>query len=630
MMTTGVLRAAGLALAALLAGSTAGSAAATSPHTQSFAFADGQGPAPADRRTSFADAQGYVPGQVLVKFRDGAGATARARALSAVGGRTLRRSRAGVTQVALPSGRDVEAAVAALYGDADVEYAQPNYIYQISVVPNDPQYGQLWGLKNDGQPVGGVSLYPLNNPPSPAGGDIDAEGAWEHATDCGGAIIAVLDTGVNYLHDDLATNMWDGSPAGFPNHGFDFVDNDDDPMDENGHGTHVAGTIGAVGNNGFGTVGVCWTARIMALRAGDAFGRFTTLSVVEAIDFAIAHGAKVINMSFGGPQAKTAERDALLRAASAGIVLVAAAGNGGTDGIGDNNDLRPVYPCNFAVSTLVCVAALDQAYTRATFSNFGAATVDVGAPGTNILSAWHGTETTFSDPFFSSWTLTGDWHVSSFFVETSQGTVVMDGLHNPFDIGTFGYLPLANDRAYRSFNLTGWDRATVSFAAAIGIAAGDDLAVACNSSGGDPFNFGTVVLQQGSGSTGGQIVGFGYDLSNCLSASTSVGFRLTSNASGTALGAVVFDFQIGLVDLNTTTFNTTYGTSMAAPHVAGLATMLAAFNPMYTATDIITAIKAGGTRVPALVGRTTTGKAINALGSLSFINAPTGGRATLQ
>ncbi len=188
------------------------------------------------------------------------------------------------------------------------------------------------------------------------------EAAWDRITDCRSVVIAVIDSGVNYTHQDLAANMWDGSAAGFPNHGYDFGDNDNDPMpapdDGSGHGTHVAGTIGAVGNNSLGTTGVCWQAKIMAIRARSSIGGYTSVSLMQSIDFAVSNGAKVINMSLGGPNPDPAVEGAIANARNNKVIVVIAAGNGDSNGIGVNNDTTPAWPCNSSQDNVLCAAAL--------------------------------------------------------------------------------------------------------------------------------------------------------------------------------------------------------------------------------------------------------------------------------
>jgi thermitase len=572
----------------------------------------------------------YVPGEVLVKFKAAAIAQARTATVAALGN-TVRAhlDQAGWMHVKLGIGQSVTEALLAYQSDPNVEVAQPNYIYHAAAVPNDTQYSQLWAFKNTGQTVTTGTYVPTSGT---AGDDMNIEPAWGHITDCTSVVVAVVDSGVNYNQEDLAANMWNGG-VGFPNHGFDYVDNDNDPMDLHGHGTHVAGIIGAAGNNAKGTTGVCWNANIMAVRVLDASGTGTDATIIQGINFAIAHGAKVINMSLGssGGPFDQAFSDAITAAQTSDMVVVVAAGNGDANGISVNNDVTPTYPCNFTQSNLICVAALDQNYALASFSNFGAASVDVGAPGTNILSTWTGAQTTITDNFNTggtlNWTATGGgW---AYRLLTLSGNLV-DVLANPSTFPSGTYANSADNRVFKVFNLNGAAAAILSFSIEFAIQPGDSLNLNYRSSGGDPF-VGGVQLDSANGTTGGTVVqSVPYDLSPCISATCSVGFQLLTNASGTDQGAGILDFSIRTLQLNSTTYKIESGTSMASPEVAGLAAMLRAYNPQFTYSDTVNAIKNGGRPIAALAGKTTTGKAIDVMSSLAYINAPAGLAVTVQ
>jgi subtilisin family serine protease len=558
----------------------------------------------------------YVPGEVLVKFKSAAIARERTSSVAAFGHTILAHlDQSGWTHVKLGAGQLVTEALVAYQSDPKVEYVQPNYIYHAAAVPNDTQYGQLWAFKNTGQIVTTGTYLPKSGTP---GDDINIEPAWGHITDCSSVVVAVVDSGVNYNQEDLAANMWNGGPN-FPNHGHDFVDDDNDPMDLNGHGTHVAGIIGAVGSNNQGTTGVCQKASIMAVRVLDSKGRGTTAGILQGVNFAVANGAKVINMSLGGGGFDPAFNNAITAAQASDVVVVVSAGNENSD-----NDAVPAFPCNFTQLNLVCVAALDQNYTLASFSNFGAISVDVGAPGTNIVSTWAGTETTISDDFNTNgmldWTNSGGWAYRPL---TLSGSPV-DVLVNPSTFPTTGtYANGADNRVYKTFDLSGKNAATLDFLAQIAIQPGDSLNLNYRSGGGDPF-VGGVQLSGGSENTGGFVVPFSFDLSPCISATCSVGFQLLSDATNADQGAGISRFSITTLQLNAVTYHTISGTSMASPVVAGLAAMLRAYNPQYTYTDTLNAIKNGGKSVPALAGKTTSGKAVDAMSSLAYINAPTG------
>jgi subtilisin family serine protease len=575
----------------------------------------------------------YVPGEVLVKFKEAAAPDARVQSIGFQLNRELEvLDPAGLIRVQLQDGQEVEEALSVYGSDPNVEYVQPNYIYTLQTLPNDPMFGQLWGLRNTGQTVQRDRDYPgeplsIHNPGTP-GSDMNMASAWDLITDCSSIIVGVIDSGINYNHEDLAANLWN-DPA-FPNHGWDFVNNTNDPMDTNGHGTHVAGTIGAVGNNRLGSTGVCWKVKLMALRACNTSGQCTSATEIAALNFGVDHGAKVINMSLGGPNVDQALSDAVLRAGFRNVVVVVAAGNEGND----NNGTTPTYPCNFPHPNIVCVAALDQAYDLAQFSNFGRFSVHVGAPGVNVVSTWTGAETILTDTFHTggilnwttSTTTSGGWAYG----ERSIGTQRVDVLLNPARFPEPGTTYRANtdDRAYKRFSLSG-SVATLRFAAQVDLAQGDVVNVNVKDTAGDPFTGGTRIVQFG-GSTDGRIEQSPeLDITRCIGPTCMIGFQLRSLTGPPSAGLGILGFRIKTLQLNPVTYNVLAGTSMATPHVAGLAAMLRAFNPNYTVADVVAAIKSGGTPVAALAGKTTTGNAASAPGSLAYINAPTGVTASI-
>ena len=276
----------------------------------------------------------------------------------------------------------VSAAVRRLEDQPGVAYAQPNYRYEALAVPepDDSFFDDLWGLSDPALPDPGVGALE----------------AWEHGKGSG-EVIAVVDTGVDLTHPDIAPNLWTNpspDPSSDDLHGYDFVDDDGDPDDYNFHGTHVAGTAAAVSGNALGTAGVAPEAEIMAVRALDGDGSGSTDEIAEGIAYAAEHGAGVINLSLGGPAGEDeAMSDAVDLAAEEGAVVVAAAGNEGT-----NNDAEPTTPCTLPQANLICVAALGQGGGLASFSNYGAQSVDIAAPGTGILSA----KADYGAPLFSN------------------------------------------------------------------------------------------------------------------------------------------------------------------------------------------------------------------------------------
>jgi len=324
-----------------------------------------------------AEQPAYKPGVVLVRFANEPNTTAKSTILTSTlgGGSSVQREYTlvkGLAQVSLPTGMSVENAVASLTQSPSVLYAEPDYIYYISAIPNDTRFGELWGMRNTGQ-SGGTP-----------GADISATEAWDISTGSSSVIVAVTDTGADSNHPDLAANMWaDVNGA----HGYDFINNDSDPMDDHGHGTHVSGTIGAVGNNAIGVAGVCWHVKIMAVKVADAGGAVYESSAVAGIEYAVANGAKVINASWGGYMYSQNIYDAIAAARDANVIFVAAAGNNGT-----NNDSIPMYPASYDLSNIISVMATTDMDQRASFSNYGLTSVDIGAPGQGILSTLPGNQ----------------------------------------------------------------------------------------------------------------------------------------------------------------------------------------------------------------------------------------------
>ena len=267
-----------------------------------------------------------------------------------------------------------------------VDLVQPNAKITANAIPNDPSFSKLYGLNNTGQTGGKFDA------------DIDAVEAWDSFSGTGQTVVAVIDTGVDYNHQDLKENIWtnpreiagngvddDGNGYVDDIHGYDFANNDPDPMDDNGHGTHVSGTIGAVGNNGIGIAGVTWRTRIMALKFLDASGSGYLSDAIRALDYAVANGARLSNNSWGGGGYEATLGQAISKAAGMGHIFVAAAGNSAS-----NNDVTASYPASYAYDNVVAVAATDQNDNLASFSNYGATTVDIAAPGVNIYSTLPG------------------------------------------------------------------------------------------------------------------------------------------------------------------------------------------------------------------------------------------------
>lgn len=285
--------------------------------------------------------------------------------------------------------------IAAIAARPDVVYVEPNYVMRSEQRkrPDDQFFNEQWGMSNGGDPIDGVF--------GRRDADIDADDAWYHTTGTSSIVVGLIDTGIDYRHRDLKSNVW-SAPAPFivtvgghtmlcpaGSHGYNAIDRSCDPMDDVGHGTHMSGTIGAVGNNDRGVAGVNWTTSLMALKALDEDGMLTVARAIDAIEFAIRvkelfpkkADLRVLNAAWGGGGYSQALRDQIQRAYDAGMLFVAAAGNNGT-----NNDEIPHYPSGYDVSGLISVAATDHRDALTDFSQYGATSVDLGAPGYHVLS----------------------------------------------------------------------------------------------------------------------------------------------------------------------------------------------------------------------------------------------------
>ncbi len=290
-------------------------------------------------------------------------------------------------KVDLKPGESLEEIAATYADDPEVEYAELNYIVSILREPNDPNYPVQWALNNTGQMYPECGLY--KHPPGTEDCDIDTPEAWDIYTGSPETIVAVVDTGVDYNHRDLAGNIWvneaelngiediddDGNGYVDDVYGYDFINQDADPKDDHGHGTHCSGIIAAKGNNELDITGVCWNAKIMSLKFVGAGGLGSILDAIEAFYYAIENGAEVISNSWGGGGYLESAQEAINYAYSQGVIMVAAAGN-------DNTNV-PFYPANYA--NMISVAATDSNDDRASFSNYGD-WIDLAAPGVDILS----------------------------------------------------------------------------------------------------------------------------------------------------------------------------------------------------------------------------------------------------
>jgi thermitase len=346
-----------------------------------------------------AEAIRYVPGEIIVKFKAGVNAKSffQNKSITSLGlapKREIKLSYQSLNVLSVGSDKSLQSALATLKNNPDVVYAEPNFIYSIAVMPkeksaitkklekspfadlnaatpDDPSFGQLWGIRNTGsnEPQGKAGVE---------GADVNALKAWNITRGSHAVRIAIIDTGVDYTHPDLKGNV-------DAEHGFNFVNNTKDAMDDHGHGTHCAGTIGAIHDNKVGVAGVMADVTIIPLKFLDATGSGSLEAAVKAIDYATELNVDLMSNSWGGGGRSEALFEAIKRASDKGIIFTAAAGNSTS-----NNDTTPSYPASYESPNVISVAALTAQNDLAYFSSYGRNTVHIAAPGHNILSTVKG------------------------------------------------------------------------------------------------------------------------------------------------------------------------------------------------------------------------------------------------
>lgn len=563
----------------------------------------------------------------------------------------------------------------------------------MTTVPNDSLYSQQWGLKNSGQTVSqttAASLVPnftgwYGSPwsassgaanPGTAGKDLGMEEAWDILTDCrtnksgSQVVVGVVDSGINYNHPDLVDNMWDGGTV-WPNHGKNFLSSDtggdllvtNDPMDQNGHGTSMAGIIAARGNNGKGSSGICWRANLLAAKAMNHSGVGSIADISSGIDYAVANGAKVINLSLGfrGGYSSTLE-SSIINARNHGVLLITAAGNDAQD-----NDLSSQWPCNYSTffDNVVCVGAVDQAGDLGVISAYGGSSVQVGAPGINIVTLADGL-TTITTPTLGVSSTLNQWRFTN-----QLGTTITNGWSyvrygtNPailrgsfpgsgtpslysvllqignFDLTTMTFTtttPYPANSTLRAYNTVGdtlsrssiYDIFEFCYYKKHELATGDSVSFGYRASStiGDPF-YGTPAATIPDVMTGNNETFSCFSAPTCLDNTCSFGFSAnTLSAATTANGLIIWQVKATRKTPDTLatavpTTNISTGTSDSTAFVTGLAAMLFANNDdTFTYLDVKNALLKAGTPLTSLTGKTSTGKMVHALNSLKYIEAP--------
>ena len=483
--------------------------------------------------------------------------------------------------------KSTAALIAELLNNPDVEVAEPNYRMHLTSLPapNDPNFSKLWALHNTGQAVSGITGTP--------GADIQFLEAWRMAKpDTSEIVVAVIDTGIDLTHPDLAANIWtntneisgdgiDDDYNGYVDdvHGYDFASNDADPSDSGDHGTHVSGIIAAAANNSIGVTGTAYHARIMPLKVSTDGSSVDTAATIAAINYTMmmkGRGVNIvaINASYGGGTFTTAERNAIQAAGNVGIVFCTASGNEGTD-----NTAIPSYPANYHLSNMIVVASSDANDQLSSFSNYGTL-VDLAAPGENIYStipAWlatasasltKGTSNYIATPLVYSGTTPG-----------ITGTLYYCGLGYPAD---FPAAVTGNIALIERGTLYFWEKITNAMNAGAKAA---------------------VVYNKDTSTLSGWTLNGTSNWIPALGISRADGLALKAALPATVTLSVVLDLSSSYVYMD--------GTSMATPYVTAAVAFAARNYPSESATERVARILANVTPVASLTGKVVTGGRLN-------------------
>lgn len=584
----------------------------------------------------------FAPGEVLIQFKAGVSETRKNQIYLNSGLSPIRSfPTLGIHHLRLPPSLSLGEVLHRFVQNPEVEYAEPNFIISVCQTfpddppfdPGDPMYGILWGLHNFGQTIGTNSgLH---------GADINAPEAWEVTKGAEEVTIAIIDTGIAYSHPDLAANMWINpgeDPWSDPNdpttgnridddgngrvddwRGWDFVDDDNDSMDFHGHGTHVAGTIAAVGNNGRGISGVMWRAKLMPLRFLNLQGIGTVSDAISAIRYATQKGARIINASWGMGSFSRSLLHALRSCQKEGVLVVAAAGNNAA-----NTDDHPFYPASYDLPNIISVAATDRQDSLASFSNWGPSTVDVAAPGVSIYSTWRPSwssiEGDFPDDVESG---EGGWRTDGTtrwgIVDTAYQSPAHSWTDSPlgdYENNTDSWLILPR------IDLSGRYLSTLRFYLHMETERNRDFLFIEAST--DGTNWTTISDAEYTGYMTGSLA---IDISAYDGQpEVCVRFHLVTDSHNTADGVYIDDVDVTSIShqYEGNEFQFLQGTSMAAPHVSGLAGLILAQYPTLAWDHLRWRILNGADEIEDLTGKMVTGGRMNANTSLRLPSAPTG------
>lgn len=533
----------------------------------------------------------------------------------------------------LPNGADVEAIVARYAVIPIIDFAEPNYFRHQAAV-SDPDYPLQWSLNNTGQVV--------NNWVGPADIDINWPEAMAQFTGTTSVNVAVIDSGLSLLHPDLVGNLFlntaeldgiegvddDNNFLIDDSFGYDFYANNALPIDENGHGTLVASIIAGGVDNGINGTGICPTALILPLRITNQFGQggapnFARVSdLALALEYAGLMGIDVVNVSFGGSTFSETELLVLRLLSQNNVLIVAAAGNGGNDGMGDNIDSAPFYPAAYDVPSLISVAAQDRSGGLARFSNFGVNAVDLAAPGTEIYGADITRQVVFEEYFqagATGWTVgegAGNLSTDSWLIESFSGIQFLAD----HELAYPTYLPNANTWVQSPMvDLQDFVGSRLQFDSLLSLA--DDYLLVELSLDGVYWEIYRYYSGSNNGFSTQQI-----DISDFDLTSAFFRFRLLTDDQNEGAGVGIGNIEITAVDpLNQDDAATqiTDGTSFSAPMVAGVAALLMSQRPDLTAAQVKSIILYSVRSVPALAGKVSSGGMLDASAALALaIQAP--------
>ncbi|MFC1769933.1 S8 family serine peptidase [Nitrospirota bacterium] len=546
----------------------------------------------------------YVPGEVLIKFKESARKENKSRSLmSAQSHREFKRS--GIHHLKLKKGESVESAIDRYLADPDVEFVEPNYIRSINAVPNDTYFSDQWALKSTG-----VTLDTLDGPVTTrVDADIDATDAWDTVTGSSLVVVAVLDTGVDITHQDLAPNIWtnpgdvcgdsfDGDLNGYIDdcNGWDFVANKNTTVDRYGHGTNVAGVVGAVGDNGKGISGVAQNVSIMPVKVLNNKGNGAVADIIAGVEYAAMNGAEVLNASFGGYSGSQAEYNAFKLFCDMGGVIVASAGNDAID-----NDIYPNYPSSYVLDCIISVAASDEKDEMSYYTNFGAESVDLAAPGDYILATRHSRGVVWGDDFavgnISGWgsTYSDNWYVSSATLVYNSTGALSRTISPSVDLSSHKSCGLYFDLDHDIGATT--------------------LYVVANSSG-SWDNLGSY-----TGSSAG-IIPVSHPLESYEGGTVNIGFTYQSASGADSVNIDNVEVRCTTVPGGTGDYTFVTGTSFAAPLVSGAVALVMSNEPSVKSWDAAWRVKFSSdtkyaaTASKSIHGNTLSGGRLNAVRAL--------------